>query len=709
MKNYSSDKIRNIALLGHSSTGKTSLAEAMMFEAGIIQRLGSVEEGNTLSDYNELEIQRGSSVFSSVMHTEWKDYKINIIDTPGSQDFIGEMVSALRVVETGVLLFSASEGIGVSSELIWQYTEKFKTPMIMAVNKIDHDKSNFDKTVEDAKERFGRAVAVVQYPVNEGTGFNAFIDVLNMVMYEFNGNNKPSKSSIPASELEKANKLHNELIEQIAENDESLMNLYFEKGSLTEDEMCNGLRKSMLKHQLFPLFCISAKKNMGVARLMSYIDNVAPSLVDMPNQIANDGTEVICDSTKNTVAFVFKIHNEHHVGDLTFFKVYSGSVKSAMELVNPDSGVTEQLNNLFYIDGKKRNDATVIVAGDIGATVKLKNTHPNNTLCDKSKKVILSKIEFPSYKIRTAVAPDNTKDDVKLSQALTKIHEEDPTIIVEHSQELKQVIIYAQGEIQLSIIKLRLENQFGVKAHFIEPKLPYRETIQKQIRTHYRHKKQSGGAGQFADVHLVVEPWHEGMPQLAGVSIRGTETHDLPWGGKLIFQNCIVGGVIDTRFMPAIMKGVMEKMHEGPLVGSYVRDVRVSVVDGGMHPVDSNEAAFRTAGMRAFKEAFVLADPRILEPIYELNITVPNEFIGDVMSDLPARRGIIVGIETDGIYQKITARMPLAEVDKYSTALRSITQGRANYLGEFVEYGQVPHDIQNKLHQVYLAETSHED
>ncbi len=709
MKNYSSDKIRNIALLGHSGTGKTSLAEAMMYEAGILNRLGSVEEGNTLSDYNDIEIQRGSSVFSSVMHTEWKDFKINIVDTPGSQDFIGEMVSALRVVETGVLLFSASEGIGVGSELIWQYTERFKTPMIMAVNKIDADKSDFDKVVEEAKDRFGRAVAVVQYPVNQGTKFNAFIDVLNMVMYEFEGNKKPTKQAIPASELEKANKLHNELIEQIAENDESLMNLYFEKGSLTEDEMCNGLRKSMLKHQLFPLFCISAKKNMGVARLMSYIDNVTPSPLDMPNQVSKEGNEIICDSSKNPVAFVFKVHNEHHVGDLTFFKVYSGTIKSASELINPESGAIEQLNNLFYIDGKKRNDATAIVAGDIGATVKLKNTHPNDTLCDKAHKVNLSKIEFPAYKIRTAILPDNTKDDVKLSQALNKIHEEDPTIIVEHSQELKQVIIYAQGEIQLSIIKLRLENQFGVKIHYKEPKLPYRETIQKQVTTHYRHKKQSGGAGQFADVHMTVEPWHEGMPQLTGVSIRGTDTHDLPWGGKLVFQNCIVGGVIDTRFMPAILKGVMEKMHEGPLVGSYVRDVRVSIVDGGMHPVDSNEAAFRTAGMRAFKEAFVQADPRILEPIYELLIIIPNDFIGDVMSDLPARRGLIVGIETDGIYQKITARMPLAEMDKYSTALRSITQGRANYIAEFVEYNQVPHEVQNKLHNAYLAEAGQDD
>jgi elongation factor G len=710
MKTYSSDKIRNIALLGHSGAGKTSLAEAMMFEAGIIKRLGRVEEGNTLSDYTEIEQQRGSSVFSSLMHTEWKDYKINIIDTPGNIDFIGECVSALKVVDTGIMVLSASEGIGVGSEMVWKYTEKFKTPMIIAVNKLDSDKSDFNKIVDDAKERFGRAVAVVQYPLHEGARFDGFIDVLNMKLYKFeNDSEKPIKSEIPNSEKEKANKLHNELIEQIAENDEGLMNLYFEKGSLTEDEMRNGLKKSMLRHQLFPLFCISASRNMGVARLMSYIDNVAPSPLEANPQYAVEGSEVICDPNGKPLAFVFKIHNEHHVGDLTYFKVYSGSVKIGSELYNPNTGVLEQIHNLYWVDGKKRNDATEIVAGDIGATVKLKNTHANNTLHDKHHPVELEQIEFPSHKVRTAILPEHANDDVKLSTALNKINQEDPTIMVEHSQELKQLILYAQGDIQLQIMKWRLENQFGVNSHFIPAKIPYRETIHKQVKTQYRHKKQSGGAGQFAEVHLIVEPFYEGMPQLQNVSIRGVETVELAWGGKLIFQNCIVGGVIDTRFLPAIMKGVMEKMTEGPGVGSYVRDVRVSVIDGQMHSVDSNEAAFKTAARMAFKEAFIQADPKVLEPIYEVTIQVPNDYMGDVMSDLPVHRGIIIGVDTDGIYQNITCRMPLVEMDKYSSTLRSITQGRANFTAKFAEYNTVPAELQKKLHENYLKENAHHE
>ncbi|GAB1431201.1 elongation factor G [Ignavibacteria bacterium] len=710
MQVYDAHHIRNVALLGHAGSGKTTLAECMLFESGGINRRGTIEEQNTVSDYHDIERERGASVFGTVLFAEWRNYKINIIDCPGYDDFVGEVVSALRVVDTGILTINSVNGVEVGSEIIWKYAKQFDTPIILAINKVDMEQSKFDRAVEQAKERFGREVTVVQYPYNEGTGFNSIIDVLKMTMYSFPaGGGKPEKLPIPAEEKEKAAVLHNELIEIIAESDESLMNLYFEKGELDEDEMRKGLQGAMISRQIFPVFCISAKQNMGSGRLMGFIDNVVPAPVEMPPKITANGTSVPCDPNGKTCAFVFKAVSEAHLGEMSFFRVYSGKIAPGQDLHNEQTGANERMSQVFAVNGKKRSEVNPLVAGDIGATVKLKNTRVNNTLHDKGYDLTLPPIQFPEPKVRVAISPAKKGEEDKLGIALHHLHEEDPTIIIEHSQELKQMIIHAQGDIHLSSIKWRLSNRFKIDAEFHDPKVPYRETIQKSIKGMYRHKKQSGGAGQFAEVHMLVEPYYEGMPAPAGITVRGTEEHSLPWGGKLVFLNCIVGGVIDQRFMPAILKGIMEKMSEGPLTGSPARDIRVSVFDGKMHPVDSNEAAFKTAGMMAFKDCFVQADPKILEPMYDVEIIVPEDFVGDVMSDLPSRRGIIIGIESEGHYQFIKARMPLAELDKYSSALRAMTQGRATYSKQFAEYMPTPPLVQQKLAADYQAHRHDEE
>lgn len=711
MKSYDVQHIKNIALLGHTGSGKTTFAEALLFESGVITRRGTVEERNTVSDYSDIEHERGSSVFATMLNLEWRDYKINIIDTPGYDDFIGEVITALRVADTGILILNAVNGVEVGTEIIWRYTEQFKTPMLFAVNKLDVEQSKFEKTVEQAKERFGRAVTVVQYPLNEGVGFNAIVDVLKMTMYKFPATGgKPEKLPIPDSEKEKAARLHNELIEAIAENDETLMDKYFEQGELSEDEMRDGLKKAMIRHQLFPLFCVSARNNMGGGRIMGFIDNVAPSSNELATPIVDvEGNPIACDPNGPPIAFVFKAISEPNVGDMSFFKVYSGTIKQGDVLVNAQTGASENLGHLYKVDGKKREEVPILIAGDIGAVVKLKNTHVNNTLHDKHSSVVVHSIDFPKPKIRMAVEPVKKGEEEKVGVALHQLHEEDPTLVVEHSQELKQTILYAQGEMHLNVAKWRLQNRFKVDIQYIEPRIPYRETIQRSAKGMYRHKKQSGGAGQFAEVHMLIEPYHEGMPAPAGITVRGTEEHPLAWGGKLVFLNCIVGGVIEARFMPAIVKGIMEKMTVGPLTGCYARDIRVAVFDGKMHPVDSNEAAFKTAGMMAFKDCFMQADPKLLEPIYDVSVIVPDDYMGEVMSDLPSRRATIMGMDAEGHYQKIQARMPLAELDKYSTALRAMTQGRASYTAEFAEYQPVPPQVQHKLVAEYQAHLHHEE
>jgi elongation factor G len=704
MANFDLKHIKNVALIGHPGSGKTTLAETMLFESGMINRRGAVEDKNTVSDYTEIEHERQNSIFTSVSHANWRGYKINLLDTPGYDDFVGEVVSALKVADTSVMVLNAQFGVEVSTELIWDYIEEYQTPTIFAINHLDQDKSDFDKTVEQAKDRFGNKVTVVQYPLNQGLSFNSIVDVLKMVMYKFPADGgKPEKLPIPDEEKDKADKLHNELVESVAENDEELMELYFEKGELDEDEMRKGLKLSMLKHELFPLFCLSAKKNMGSGRLMGFIDNVAPSANEMPPFKLSDGKELKCDPSLKTSLFVFKTISEPHLGEMSFFKVTSGIMKTGTDLVNSNNGNTERLNQLYSMEGNKRENVDELVAGDIGATVKLKSTHTNHTLHEKGFDIEIEPIKFPDSRIRTAIIAKKQGDEEKMAMALHHIADEDPTIIIEQSSELKQTIMHGQGEMQFAILKWKLDHMYHIETEYIEPKIPYRETIQKMVKSEYRHKKQSGGAGQFAQVHMMVEPYYEGMPKPADLNVRNTEVIDLPWGGNLVFNNCIVGGAIDTRFMPSIMKGIMDKMNEGPLTGSYVRDVRVSVFDGKMHSVDSNDAAFKMAGTMAFKSAFQQADPKILEPIYRVEVLVPDEVMGDVMSDLQTRRAIIQGIESDGHYQKIIAKVPLAELHKYSSTLRSISQGRAKHTRTFEEYAPVPFDIQKKLISDYQS------
>lgn len=702
MADFDTSHVKNIVLLGHSGSGKTTLAECMLFEAGLISRRGSIAEKNTVGDYHELEQDRGNSIFSKLLHSKWRGYKINIIDTPGYDDFVGEVISALRVADTGIMLLNAEMGVEVGTDIIWEYTEKFKTPMIFAVNKLDDDNADFDRTVQEAKSHFGNNVVVVQYPVQQGSGFHEIIDVLRMTMYKFRDTGgKPEKLPIPDSEKEKADELHRALVEAIASNDETLMEHYFDKGELDEDEMKEGMKKAMINHDLFPVFCLSAERNMGSGRLMGFIDNVCPSANEMVPQITRSGDKLPCDVKGPATVFIFKTISEPHVGDLSFFKVYSGVVKSGMELVNETTGAVEKINQLFIVEGNKRTNVNELVAGDIGATLKLKNTHVNNTLHEKGKNLELLPIEFPSPNMSMAVESLNKGDEEKLSEALHQVKEEDPTVIIEFVPEIRQTLVRCQGDMHLAVIKWKMEHYFKLQVKFVKPRIAYRETIRKMAEANYRHKKQSGGSGQFGEVFMRIEPFNDGMTDPKGLNVRGREQFDLDWGGKLAYFNCIVGGAIDTRFMPSILKGVMEKMHEGPLTGSYVRDVRVSVYDGKMHPVDSNDISFKIAGLKAFKQAFEQADPQLLEPVYELEVSSPDELTGSVIGDLQTRRAILEGMDSTGHFTRVKAKVPLAEMNDYSSTLRSLTQGRARFTMTFHDYLPVPFEIQKKLTEEY--------
>ncbi len=698
MKVYEPSNIRNVVLLGHSGSGKTTLAETMLYESGVINRRGSVQEGTTVSDYHEIEQEKQKSVYSSLITLDWRGYKINLIDTPGTMDFFGEVIGALKVAATGIYVLDAQSGVEVGTEALWKYTHSYQSPTLLVINKVDQEKSDFWGVVEQAKERFGREVTVVQYPYNEGTGFNAIIDVLKMTMYEFpEAGGKPDKLPIPDSQRDRAQILHNELIEAIAENDEMLMDLYFEKGELDEDEMRDGLRKSMVEHAIFPVFCLSAERNMGSGRLMGFIDNVAPSPLDAKPIQTVDGEEYSTNPKDKTALFVFKTHNEQHVGDLSYFKVYSGSVQPGMDLVNATNGNTLRMGNLYSVQGNKRLEVPVLSAGDIGTVVKLKDVGVNDTLRDKNSTLQFDGITFPEPVIRTAIKSAKEGEDDKLASALHQIAREDPSLHVEHSQELRQTIISGQGEEHLAQVIYTLLNKYKIATELEEPKIPYRETITKTVKSNYKHKKQSGGAGQYADVHMLIEPWYEGMPDPKDLTVRDRQEIDLPWGGKLVFYNCIVGGVIDNRFMPAILKGVMDKMENGPLTGSRARDVRVCVYDGSMHSVDSNDAAFKTASLMAFRKGFIDAAPQLLEPIYDISVRIPSEFMGDIMGDLATRRAQIQGMDSDGSMQIVKAKVPLVEMYKYSTSLKSMTQGRATHERAFSHYASVPSHVQEKV------------
>jgi elongation factor G len=699
---FDTSHVKNIVLLGHAGSGKTTLAECMLFEAGLINRKGSVYENTTVGDYHELEQERGNSIFSKLMHTKWRGYKINVLDTPGYDDFVGEVLSALRVADTGVMVLNAAAGVEVGTDVIWEYTEKFKTPMIFAVNKLDHDKAEFNKVLQQAKDHFGNKVTVVQYPRQEGAGFHEIIDVLRMVMYKFKDTGgKPEKLEIPADEKERAENLHRELVEAVASNDENLMEKYFDKGELSEDEIKEGMKKAMINHDIFPLFCLSAERNMGSGRLMGFIDNVCPSANEMPPQKTTSDEALSCETSGPACIFVYKTISEPHVGDLSFFKVFSGTIKTGMELVNESNGVVEKINQLFLLEGNKRIPANELVAGDIGATLKLRNTHVNNTLHIKGRNYELPPIEFPSSNMTVAIEAVNKGEEEKMAQALHQLREEDPTLIVEVSQELKQTLLHCQGDMHLAVAKWKIENLHKVAVRYVKPRIPYRETIRKVAESNYRHKKQSGGSGQFGEVFMRIEPFHEGMSEPAGLNVRNREIFNLDWGGKLVFYNCIVGGAIDTRFLPSILKGVMEKMHEGPLTGSYVRDVRVSVYDGKMHPVDSNDISFKIAGLQAFRQAFKDADPQVLEPVNHVEVLCPEDLTGAIMGDVQSRRGVVEGMDTEGHFQKIIAKVPLAEMHDFSSSLRSISQGRAKFKMRFDSYQPMSNEMQRKLTEEY--------
>ncbi len=702
---FDTKNIRNVALLGHSGTGKTTFAEAMLFEAGETNRRGSVEEQTTVSDYTDIEQERGNSIFDTSMHVAWKDSKINIIDTPGFDDFIGEVISAMKVADTGVMMLNAKSGVEVGTELIWDYIEQFKTPALFVINQIDNEKADFDRTLEQAQIRFGNGVIPVQYPLNQGVGFNKIIDALRMVMYVFpDDGGKPNKEPIPDAEMERANAMHNALVEAAAENDEGLMEQYFEKGTLSEEELTKGLRIAIAHQQLFPVFCCSATRNMGSGRVMGFINDICPAPNERPEAVLEGGDTLACDPQGDTTVFIFKTVSEPRVGTLSYFKVFSGTLHAGDELIHAENRETERFGTIYIANGKDRAAVNHLIAGDIGVTVKLKKTHTNNTLNSKGVDRKIEPMHFPEPRMRVAVKPPSKAEMEKLMKALHTIEEEDPTLIVEQSKTLKQTIIHGQGQLHLDLIRHRIEMLHGVSMEFIQPRIPYRETITKVANMQYRHKKQSGGAGQFAEVHLRIEPYHEGMPDPGDLTVKDREEDHLPWGGKLVYYWCIVGGSIDKRFSNAIKKGILQKMEEGPLTGSNCQDIRVCIYDGKMHPVDSNDMAFMLAATQGFKQAFNEAAPQLLEPVYDLEILCSEDVMGEIMGDLQTRRAIIQGMEASGHYQKILAKIPLAELHGYSTTLRSLSQGRAKFSQKFAEYSPAPHDVQARLIEEHKAE-----
>jgi elongation factor G len=697
MKIYDDKHIKNVAFVGANKSGKTTLAETMLFEAGLVNRRGSVENKNTVSDYHEIEQERETSIFATPLHTEWRNYKINIIDTPGLDDFIGEIASTMRVADSIVTVINGTQGVEIGTEIIWNYIDRFSRPTLFVVNQIDNPNTDFDECFKSIKDLVGNNAVKIQYPLVID-GAQCIIDVLKMKLYKFGPEGgKPEKWEIPADQIDIANELHNELVEKAAENDEDLMELYFDKGSLNEDEMRKGIKKGMLNHELFPVFCVSALKDMGSGRLMGFIDNVAPSAADLKPEQSVEGKTIECKNDAPTSLFIFKTLYEPNLGQISFFKVKSGEIKQNDKLENSRNDEIEILNQLFIMDGKNREPVEKLSAGDIGATLKLKYTESNDTLRTKGSNITIKPILFPEPRITKAVNAVDKNDEEKLSDALKRIHSQDPTVSMRYMKELKQLILSCQGELHLATIDWTLKNIYGIKASFEQPKIAYRETIQRSSTTSYKHKKQSGGSGQFGEVHIKIEPWFEGMPEPEGFNIRGKEEVDLEWGGKLIFYNCIVGGAIDTRYLPSVLKGILEVMEEGPLTGSYARDIRVMLFDGKMHAVDSNDISFKIAGAHAFKEAFLNAKPKLLEPINDLSVKVPEELMGNVMTDLQSRRSIILGMDSDGKYQTIKAKTPLAEMYKYSTTLRSITQGRGSFSTKFSNFELVPNNVQEAL------------
>ncbi|MBF1442384.1 MAG: elongation factor G [Prevotella pallens] len=719
MRVYKTNEIKNIALLGSAGSGKTTLAESMLFGAGIIKRRGTVEAKNTVCDYFPVEQEYGYSVFPTVFHVEWNNKKLNIIDCPGSDDFIGGAITALNVTDQAVILINGQYGPEVGTQNNFRYTEKLKKPVIFLVNQLDSDKCDFDNVMNSMREIYGPKCVQIQYPTATGANFNSIIDVLLMKKYSWNPEGgMPIIEDIPAEEMDKAMELHKALVEAAAENDETLMEKFFETETLTEDEMREGIRKGLIARSIFPVFCVCAGKDMGVRRLMEFLGNVVPFVSEMPKIHNARGEEVTPDSNGPESVYFFKTGVEPHIGEVSYFKVMSGAIKVGDDLTNADRGSKERIGQLFACAGANRIPVEQVNAGDIGCTVKLKDVKTGNTLNGKGIEQHFDFIKYPNPKYMRAIEAVNSQDTEKLMAALLKMRQEDPTWLVEQSKELRQTIVKGQGEFHLRTLKWRLENNEKLQTVFKEARIPYRETITKQAKAEYRHKKQSGGAGQFGEVHLIVEPYAEGMPdptmykfngQEFKMNIKGKEEKTLPWGGKLVFINSVVGGAIDTRFMPAILKGIMDCMERGPLTGSYARDVRVVVYDGKMHPVDSNELSFTLAARHAFSDAFKIAGPKILEPIYDLEVYVPGDYMGDVMSDLQGRRAMIMGMDSEAGYQKLQAKIPLKELASYSISLSSLTGGRASFTTKFSSYELVPNELQQTLIAEHEAEVKDED
>ena len=707
MKVYNSHDIKNIALLGNDGSGKTTLTETLLFHAGAIKRRGRITMKNTVSDYFPVEQEYGYSVFSTAFHVEWKGKKLNIIDCPGSDDFVGSAITALNVTDTAVLLLNGNFGPEVGTQNHFRYTEKLGKPVIFLVNQLDSENCDYDQVLDDLQTIYGSKVVPVQYPVTTGPDFNSIIDVILMKKLTWGPDGGDyTMEDIPADEYDKAEEMHKALVEAAAENDENLMEKFFETEHLTEDEMREGIRKGMVTRSIFPVFCVCAGKDMGVGRLMEFLGNVVPFVDEMPKVHNTRGVEVAPVEDAPTSVYFFKTGIEPHIGEVQYFKVMSGVLHEGDELTNADRGSKERMAQIFVCSGAQREKVSQLSAGDIGCTVKLKDVRTGNTLNAKDCDHRFNFIKYPNSKYTRAIRAVSEGETEKMMAALTRMRQEDPTWVVEQSKELRQILVHGQGEFHLRTLKWRLENIDKIQVEFYEQRIPYRETITRAARADYRHKKQSGGAGQFGEVHLIVEPYYDGMPdptvfkfgnQEIRVNIKGKEEVDLEWGGKLVFINSVVGGAIDARFMPAILKGVMSRMEQGPLTGSYARDVRVIVYDGKMHPVDSNELSFMLAGRNAFSQAFRDAAPKILEPIYDVEVFVPSDKMGDVMSDLQGRRGMIIGMQSENGYEKLTAKVPLKEMSTYSTALSSLTGGRASFIMKFASFELVPGEIQQKL------------
>lgn len=689
MKNLSPDKIRNIALIGHGGSGKTSICENMLFAAGEINRIGTVDEGNTISDFNPNEIERKISLSATPLHFNWKENKINVLDTPGYSDFIGQVVSGLHVADVAVAVIKGAEGVEVGTEATWDFVKKYNKPSAIIVNKIDNEKSKFFEAVKMAKTRLSSDLAIITFPAEEGPGVYSVVDVVKMkyCVYENPEAKKCKMESIPDNLRSEAENYREELIEKVAESDEVLMEKFFENGELSDEELKNGIKKAVIGGNLIPLFAASATKGVGIQNFMDFIAEYFPSPAEMPVISAKipdseDSVEVNCDPNAKTSLLVFKSLNEQHVGELSIFKVFSGKITHGEDLLNTSRDKTERLGQIFFLNGKNRTEVEEIIAGDIGAVVKLKDTHTGNTLTSKDRPLILPDMEFPKAVIRGAIKPKAKGDEDKISSGLHTMHEENPTLTTHFDPELGQTIISGQGELQLSLAVKLLKDRYKVEVDLVEPRIPYRETIKGSCDdSEYKHKKQSGGRGQYGHVHLKLEP--------------------LPRGKHFEFVNAIVGGVVPGRFIPAVEKGVQEIMEKGILTGSKVIDIKVTLFDGTFHNVDSDEVSFKIAASQAFKKGFLAAKPVILEPIYDIVIKVPEEYMGDVMGDISSRRGKISGMEAEGPWQIIKAKVPLAELYKYSTHLRSLTQGRGMHERTFSHYEEVPKDVEGKIIEEY--------